>query len=118
MGCRDQLRRSDDTVGYERVGHHKPHQRVKRLLEAREFRLNVLSRRSSVKIKTLAGKPPGVFVDRQTIKKRVGSETTALNSVLYLGLRWPLSRPHYDLMERKVALPQYAGTKQKVLRGG
>ena len=29
---------------------------------------------------------------------------------------WRLpSRLHYDLMERKVALPQYADTKQKVL---
>ena len=29
---------------------------------------------------------------------------------------WRLpSRLHYDLMDRKVALPQYAGTKQKVL---
>ena len=29
---------------------------------------------------------------------------------------WRLpSRLHHDLMDRKVALPQYAGTKQKVL---
>jgi hypothetical protein len=65
-----------------------------------------------------AGNCRGFFVS-QTKEQSVLAQKQQLLVRYYLWTAdgpWRLpSRLHYDLIDRKVALPQYAGTKQKVL---
>jgi hypothetical protein len=61
----------------------------------------------------------GGFFVSQTKEQSVLAQKQQLLVRYYLWAAdgpWRLpSRLHYDLIDRKVALPQYAGTKQKVL---
>ena len=70
--------------------------------------------------KPSAGNCRGFFVNQQQHpEQNVLAQKQQLLVRYYLWAAdgpWRLpSRLHYDLMDRKVALPQYAGTKQKVL---
>ena len=58
-----------------------------------------------------------MLFDQQALKKRVGSKATTFSPLLYLCTAdgpWRLpNKLHRDLLERQVALPQFAGTKHK-----